>query len=402
MGKKILFVGAGFFQCDGIQRAKDMGYYTIALDGNPKAAGREIADDFYAIDIRDREAVLSKAKELNIDAVASIAAEATLDSTAYVATQLGLPGYKSSMIDISHNKDKYYSLFSKNGISVPVTRVYDGNKSVADLKFGKYIIKPSEGSGSRGVKIVEDPAHFDFNSYISDYLHEGEKALVQEFIEGEEMTVDGFVHNGEFHLLSISQERNDTSKGHTFSSELIFPPEWITEKHKQIIWKLCNDIAKSLVLTEDGSMHLEILKTADDNFYVIDFSLRGGGFDLYTKIDRIVSGIDPVDLYLKAVMGENITEEIPYVASFQNIASLSFFYPDDKGYVKKINGKHLEGMHANYYLHFLYEEGEFVKKPESGSQRLAYLICWSKTRDELFNLQAEVKKSISFEVVDSL
>ena len=183
---------------------------------------------------------------------------------------------------------------------------------------------------------------------------------------------------------------------------MIFPPEWITEKHKQIIWKLCNDIAKSLVLTEDGSMHLEILKTADDNFYVIDFSLRGGGFDLYTKIDRIVSGIDPVDLYLKAVMGENITEEIPYVASFQNIASLSFFYPDDKGYVKKINGKHLEGMHANYYLHFLYEEGEFVKKPESGSQRLAYLICWSKTRDELFNLQAEVKKSISFEVVDSL
>jgi len=400
--KRILFVGAGFFQCDGIARANEMGYYTIAMDGNPKAAGKEIADEFIHIDICNKETVLEAAKKLNIDAVATVASEASLNSTAYVATQLGLPGYTSEMIDISHNKDAYYGLFEKSGINVPMTVVYQGEDTVKDLKSGKYIVKPSKGSGSRGVKIISDPAHYNFEEYINSYLHSDEKAIIQEFIVGREMTIDGFVHNKQFHLLSVSQEQNDESKGYTFSSELVFPPAWVTKEHLKAIWDICNGIVQCLVLNQDGPMHLEMLKTDDDKFYVIDFSLRGGGFDLFTKIDSIMSGVDALGLYLKAISGAEITEEIPLLADFKNVVGLSFFYPDDKGYIKSIKGKNLEGMHNNYYLHFLYEEGEFVKKPESGSQRLAYLICWAENREQLLDVQKKVKEQISFEVVESL
>ena len=400
--KRILFVGAGFFQCDGIIRANEMGYYTIAMDGNPKAAGKDVADEFIHIDICDKEKVLKAAKGLNIDAVAAVASEASLDSTAYVTTQLGLPGYTSEMIDISHNKDAYYELFTKNAINVPHTVIYNGNDSVKDLKPGKYIVKPSKGSGSRGVKIVKDPAHFNYDEYIKGYLHADEKAIIQEFIVGKEMTIDGFVHNKQFHLLSVSQEQNDESKGYTFSSELLFPPAWVTRKHLETIWDICNRIVQSLNLTEDGPMHLEMLKTDEDQFYVIDFSLRGGGFDLFTKIDRLISGVDALGLYLKAISGEEIKEEIPLIAEFKNVVGLSFFYPDDKGFIKSIKGKELEGKHENYYLHFLYEEREFVKKPESGSQRLAYLISWSETYEGLLAVQKDVKEKISFEVVESL
>lgn len=400
--KRILFIGAGFFQCDGIIRANEMGYYTIAMDGNPNAAGKEVADEFIHIDILNKELVLETAKGLNIDAVASVAAEATLDSTAYVATQLKLPGYTSDMIDISHNKDAYYALFAENSISVPLTIIYQGPESVRNLQVGKYIVKPSKGSGSRGVKIVSDPAHFDFDKYIKEYLHSDEKAIIQEFIVGKEMTIDGFVHNKQFHLLSISREQNDESKGYTFSSELVFPPEWVTKEHLDSIWDICDRIVQSLNLTQDGPMHLEILKTEEDKFYVIDFSLRGGGFDLFTKIDAIISGVDALGLYLKAISGEEIKEDLPLIAGFRNVVGLSFFYPDDKGYIKMINGKELEGKHEHFYLHFLYEEGEFVKKPESGSQRLAYLISWAETREQLLAIQKEVKNQISFEVVEDL
>lgn len=400
--KRILFIGAGFFQCDGIIRAKDMGYYTIAMDGNPNAAGKAVADEFIHIDILNKELVLETAKGLHIDAVASVAAEATLDSTAYVATQLNLPGYTSDMIDVSHNKDAYYALFAENLISVPLTVIYQGQESVKNLPVGKYIVKPSKGSGSRGVKIVIDPAHYDFEKYIKDYLHSDEKAIIQEFVVGKEMTIDGFVLNKQFHLLSISQEQNDESKGYTFSSELVFPPSWVTKEHLESIWNICNRIVQALNLTQDGPMHLEILKTDDDKFYVIDFSLRGGGFDLFTKIDTIISGVDALGLYLKAISGEAIKEDIPTIADFKNVVGLSFFYPDDKGYIKKIKGKELEGRHEHFYLHFLYEEGEFVKKPESGSQRLAYLISWAETREQMLAVQKEVKDKISFEVVDVL
>ena len=400
--KRILFVGAGFFQCDGIKKAKEIGYYTIAMDGNPNAAGKAIADEFIHVDIKDKEKVLEEAKKLNISAVAAVASEISLDSTAYVATQLNLPGYTSDMIDISHNKDAYYALFGENSISIPLTVIYQGPESVMNLPAGKYVVKPSKGSGSRGVKIVSDPAHYDFEKYIKEYLHSDEKAIIQEFIIGKEMTIDGFVLNKQFHLLSISQEQNDESKGYTFSSELVFPPAWVTKNHLEVIWDICNRIVLSLNLTQDGPMHLEILKTEDDKFYVIDFSLRGGGFDLFTKIDTVISGVDALGLYLKAISGEKIKEDIPLIAEFKNVVGLSFFYPDDKGYIKKINGKGLEGKHEHFYLHFLYEEGEFVKKPESGSQRLAYLISWAETREQLLAVQKEVKDQISFEVVEAL
>ena len=37
--KKVLIVGAGFLQRFVIRRAKELGYYTLAVDGNPEAVG---------------------------------------------------------------------------------------------------------------------------------------------------------------------------------------------------------------------------------------------------------------------------------------------------------------------------------------------------------------------------
>ena len=393
--KKILFVGSGVFQLDGILRAKEMGFYTIAMDGNPNAFGKNYVDEFYHIDICDKEVVLQKAKEVGIDAVVAIASEVSLESTAYVADQLNLRGYKTKHIEISHNKDKYYSLFAANSINVPQTFVYEGEETIKQLDINKYIIKPSQGSGSRGVKIVEDEKAFDMTNYLNNYLKRGEKALIQEFVCGKELTIDGFVINHTFHLLSISQESNDESKGHTFSSELVFPPVWMNDKIKKELWQICSNIVKALDLKENGPMHLEILNTDDNKFYVIDFSLRGGGFDLFTKIDKIVTGFDPLELYLKSAVGEEIFD-IPTIPKDQNIATLIFFYPENAGTVKSIEGLELEGMHNDYYFKTTYHIGEHVAKPESGNQRLAYLICWNKDRDALKERQEEIKSQIKF------
>lgn len=37
--KKILIIGAGFLQDFVIKKAKEMGYYVLAVDGNPLAIG---------------------------------------------------------------------------------------------------------------------------------------------------------------------------------------------------------------------------------------------------------------------------------------------------------------------------------------------------------------------------
>ena len=46
--KKLLIIGAGFLQTFVIKKAKELGYYTLTVDGNPHAEGFEFADEYLA------------------------------------------------------------------------------------------------------------------------------------------------------------------------------------------------------------------------------------------------------------------------------------------------------------------------------------------------------------------
>ena len=61
--KKILIIGAGFLQDFVIKKARELGYYTIAIDGSPYAVGLEHADESAVIDIVDQQACYEFAKD---------------------------------------------------------------------------------------------------------------------------------------------------------------------------------------------------------------------------------------------------------------------------------------------------------------------------------------------------
>jgi biotin carboxylase len=394
--KKIMFIGAGFFQLDGIIKARELGYYSIGVDGNPEAEGKLIADEFHHIDITNKEAVLKLAREKEIHGVVSIASEVSMDVMSHIVSEMNLKGYDYDLVNLSHNKKSYYQLFEKCSIKIPKTIIYNDNFDLSQLiPVQSYIIKPSKGSGSRGVIQTDNITKFNFNSYSKSYLKENEDVIIQEIIDGKEMTVDGFIIDNKFYLLAFSEEINDKSKGHTFSSELIFPPEWIEDHQVLEIDAICNNIIKCLGINTSGPMHLELIVTPEGEFYLIDFSLRGGGFDVFTKIIEKTSGVDVLSLYLKAALGDKITP--PAIGLFRPV-TLSFIYPDEAGIIKKINGLELEGMHKNYFLKFLYCESDFIAKPESGKQRVAYYICWGEHHDSLFSIRDQIRNQISIDV----
>ncbi len=74
--KKILIIGAGFLQKFVIKKAKQLGYYVYAVDGNPNAEGFAYADEHECIDIVDKEKCLLYAKKNNIDGVMTAATDA--------------------------------------------------------------------------------------------------------------------------------------------------------------------------------------------------------------------------------------------------------------------------------------------------------------------------------------
>lgn len=397
--KKILFVGAGIFQIEGIKKAKQLNYYTIAIDGNANSEGKHFADEFHNIDITDKEAVLKLAMNKNIDGVLSIASEVSMEATSYVVSQMKLFGFDYDLIQISHDKEKYFKIFQKNSICVPKTITYKNKLSLDSLQRDRpYYIKPSKGSGSRGVQLINQIHNYNFPKYIDSYITNDEEVLIQEVIEGKELTIDGFVFNKKFHLLALSEEFNNKSKGHTFSSELIFPPQWITKKQIECIESLCNEVVRCLEIESSGPMHLELIKNENGRFYIIDFSLRGGGFDVFTKIIRKTSGVDALSLLLKSSLGESI--KIPKVEKFTPV-SLSFIYPEEVGIIDEIQGIDLEGSFDSYYLKFLYKKGDPIAKPESGKQRIAYYICWGDQHAPVLNNRDKLRQQIFIKINDA-
>ena len=102
--KKVLVIGAGFLQSYVIKRAKEIGLYVLAVDGNPNAMGFQFADEYAAVNIIDEKACLEYAKEHNVDGVLTAATDYGVLSAAYVAQEMGLPGIKYSSAQRIKNK----------------------------------------------------------------------------------------------------------------------------------------------------------------------------------------------------------------------------------------------------------------------------------------------------------
>ncbi|MCX7920745.1 MAG: ATP-grasp domain-containing protein [Clostridia bacterium] len=390
--KKLLIIGAGEFQLPGIIEAKKQGYYVIATDGNPNALGKDYADEFYHLDVRDLEANYKLAKEKEISGVVAVSSEVSVETVAYVSEKLNLVGNKFEVAVLCHNKEAYYKAFSKNGINVPSTFCYGDN--VEEIKTEYVIIKPGKGSGSRLVHKVRKE---DIDAHVAIYRNEfnaDESILIQEYVKGKEITVDGFVYNDSVSVVAISHEKCDPEISNSVSYELDFPPRWINTEIYDRIADISSKSAKAAGI-EFGPFHMELIINDQQELYLIDFALRGGGFKLFTDIIEKTSGVNALQEYIRGAMGEEIQIKQPEI--FDPVI-MRFLYADKKGILQEIGGSSLEGVYSDYMLGFLKSVGDVVDRPSSGRDRLAYIICWGTEMDKVTDRMETITSSIKFTI----
>lgn len=67
--KKLLVLAAGILQVPVIKKAKEMGVYVVAVDGDSNAVGLKLADKPVVANITSEEDILRIAREERIDGV---------------------------------------------------------------------------------------------------------------------------------------------------------------------------------------------------------------------------------------------------------------------------------------------------------------------------------------------
>ena len=303
--KSVLIIGAGFLQNFVIKKAKELGYYTITIDGNPNAVGFNNADEYSVVNIVDEAACLEYAKKINIDGVLTAATDYGVLSASYIAQELGLRGIKYETAKLIKNKYEVRKrLFESGADDTGLSfEVYDkcSIENVLNKVNFPIMVKPCDGSGSRGASRVDRIEEFkDACSFAMENSLTG-KATVEPFIFGEEYGAESFVLNGEVYVLGVMKKLMTkppyyAELGHSIPSGLP------TELEQKVIG--CVTKAIKALDINFGSVNMDMLITNTGNVHIVDIGARMGGNLIGSHIIPIGTGIDYMENMIKAAMGD--------------------------------------------------------------------------------------------------
>ncbi|PZV19583.1 MAG: transcriptional regulator [Pseudanabaena sp.] len=166
--------------------------------------------------------------------------------------------------EICFDKKNTYHFFKQIGVETP--EIIDPEKILADEK-AKYpfLLKPSNGSSSVGVTIINNRKELDF---FKDYVN---NAIVQELIVGKEYTLDVLVDfQGKVRCV-VPRHRIETRAGEISKGVTVKNPQLIAAG-KAVVEALPDAV---------GCITVQCFLTSDDRIKFIEINPRfGGGFPL--------------------------------------------------------------------------------------------------------------------------
>jgi len=191
--KKVLILGANRATVTLVQKAKEMGLYTIVTDYNPNAYAKRYADQAENVDCMDIDALVALGRRENVDGVLVGVAEILLPIYCKVCNRLGLPCYSTlDVFEIMMRKDLFKQKCRE--YNVPTIREYDKNK--ADEIHFPVIIKPVDNCGSKGIRVCMTKEHFKSDIDFALSFSESKKCLVEEYMQGDEVVAYYVVQDG--------------------------------------------------------------------------------------------------------------------------------------------------------------------------------------------------------------
>ncbi|MEA2430121.1 MAG: hypothetical protein QOI19_594 [Thermoleophilaceae bacterium] len=256
----------------------------------------------------DRSVTLSLSQpEMAADQIERLAERAPLDAivavddggtraAALAAARLGLRGNPPEAVARARDKAKMRAAFDRAGIPQPAWRVGSDPGAVGF----PCVLKPLTRSGSQGVIRANTPEEAaDAAARIRALLEdENAELLVERFAEGDEVAVEGLLHDGRLEVLAVF-DKPDPLDGPYFEETIYVtpsrhPPEVLAQVHR-----LTAEAAEALGLTE-GAIHAEL--RLGPPITVLELAARSIG-GLCSRSLRFGLGVSLEELILRHALG---------------------------------------------------------------------------------------------------
>lgn len=332
--KKIAIIGASYLQLPLVQKAKELGLHNLCFAWAEGAVCKSEADEFYPISVVEKERILEVCQEKHIDGVCTIASDVAAPTVAYIAEHMGLVGNSYEVAQRANNKYLMRNAFVKAGVPCPNYQVVT---ALDDLRVGfafPLIVKPTDRSGSLGIMKVERQE--DLMPAVENALHCSFKheAIVEEFVEGREISVEFISYQGVHYPLQIT-DKVTTGAPHFVELEHHQPAQ-LSGKQYDEIYDLTKRALTALGVT-NGASHSEYKITNDGKVYVMEIGARMGGDFIGSDLVQLSTGYDflkgvidvALDRFEKPIFGKPhnagvyfLCEETKYLQTFIKEANL--------------------------------------------------------------------------------
>lgn len=388
--KRLFIIGASVLQLPAIKRAKELGYYVAVADYDPAAVGIAYANEYFNVSTIDEQGIYEAAKKFGADGIMTLATDMPMRSVAYACKKLGLIGISYDTAVKTTDKEAMIQAFEAAGVEHPWYHVVgspeDALRIVHKVSY-PCIVKPTDNSGSRGVTLAHTPEELLTAIVYSANNGRGGKVIVQEYMQGPEVSVEIIVHKGTPHVLQVTDKITSgaphfVETGHT-------QPSRLASEDLEAICDLACRAIHSVGLT-DGPAHVEIILT-ENGPKMVEMGARMGGGCITTHLVPLSTGIDMIKATIDCALG--IEPDI--VPKHEKGSAIRFFLPTP-GVIQSIQNIDVAQNAAGVKeLTFTKTIGDTTAHLTSGANRLGYVIVQANSATEAAQLCEQAHNIVS-------
>jgi len=391
--KNILHLGAGSLMVKNVQILKSEGYHVYLVDKEMDAPAFKFADGYKAIDIIDSVRLLEYAQEINADAILAVN-DAGVQAAAELSEKLGLNYCSLDSAKKSTDKGLMREAWEKDDIAQPKFKICLSKQDIlqAIKKIGyPCVLKPCYYWGSRGVSVLHSENDLNFSLDFAFTNNRNNRYIIEEFIDGLEVTIEGLVRNGEVSILARSDKEHQEHRNYKVAMALNYPANISDELQSKLDAEITKAI-KSLDIN-NSAFHAECILYNND-FYLVEIAARPGGGHIFNTVVEAVSGISMPVVLAKILL----EEEVDITPKNSDGACYKFFCPP-KGIFRSLKYlNHVSKDERILTIGFELATGTLVGDIYGDADRPGYLVSKGTDRESAIDSANEAIEQLIFEM----
>jgi biotin carboxylase len=379
-----------------VQAARRMGLGAVVFTAEKgerqlSAECRGWATSVIKVDTYDEEAVFLAAEQLrrDVDLKAVIPGwEYCVDVAAKTAARLGLPHLPERAAKAARNKFASRELLEAAGLRVPryasLRSPVDVERAAEAVGFPA-VLKPSDGGGSMLVQRVDSlselrstfetvsPGILDVDHFV------GTSFLLEEYLEGREFSIEGYVDRGEPHVLAVTEKLLGDAPffvemGHVVEANVS------AEERREMV-EYVEQVTRAIGL-HLGAFHAEARITPRGPV-LIEINCRLGG-DRIIRLVELAKGISLPAAMVRSYCGLEVLPENIALDRSHGFAGVRFLAMKSAATLGSVTGlEEVKAMSGCEEVEIYYRAGDGIPALTDFRGRIGHVLFTAESRPAL-------------------